>query len=63
IGVIAATEVDKDGAQQPYGSFMIGKACRQRLRRPGYFYAYANDAWGFYDNNRGSVTLTITRLA
>jgi hypothetical protein len=24
--------------------------------------SFANDAWSFYDNNRGSVTLTITRL-
>ena len=62
IGVVTAPEVDKDGAQQPYGSFVIGKECKQRVRQPGYFYAYANDAWGFYDNNRGSVTLTITRL-
>jgi hypothetical protein len=62
IGVVAATEVDDDGAQQPYRSFMIGQACEQQVEQPGYFYAYANDAWGFYDNNKGSVTLTVTRL-
>ncbi len=62
IGVVAASEVNDDGAQQPYRPFVIGKGCRQRVQRPGYFYAYANDAWGFYDNNRGSVTLTVTRL-
>lgn len=26
-----------------------------------YFYAYANDAWNFYENNRGSVRLTVSR--
>jgi hypothetical protein len=62
IGVITATDVDEDGAQQPYQPFLIGQASEQRVQRPGYFYAYANDAWGFYNNNRGSVTLTITRL-
>jgi len=30
-------------------------------RRPGYLYAFANDAWD-YDNDRGSVQLTVTRL-
>jgi hypothetical protein len=62
IGVITAAEVDDDGAQQPYRPFMIGQACEQHIQQPGYFYAYANDAWGFYNNNRGSVSLTITRL-
>jgi len=27
----------------------------------GYLYAFANDAWGFYWNNRGSIRLTVTR--
>lgn len=29
----------------------------------GYLYAFANDAWGAYDNNRGSVRLTVTRTS
>jgi hypothetical protein len=29
--------------------------------RSGYFYAFVNDAWHFYGNNRGSVSLTIAR--
>ncbi|PZS24269.1 MAG: hypothetical protein DLM61_22630 [Pseudonocardiales bacterium] len=62
IGVAAATDVDDNGAQQPYQPFVIGQACQQQVPRPGYFYAFANDAWSFYDNNRGSVTLTVTRL-
>ena len=27
----------------------------------GYLYAFANDAWHFYGNNRGSITLSIER--
>ena len=31
------------------------------LRKPGYFHAFTNDAWHFYDNNHGSVQVTIAR--
>lgn len=34
-----------------------------RVTRPGYLYGFANDAWGFYANNRGSVQLTVRRTA
>lgn len=33
-----------------------------KVGRDGYFYAYANDAWSYYYNNHGSVSLTITRV-
>ena len=29
----------------------------------GYLYCFANDAWNFYDNNRGSVRLVVRRLS
>lgn len=32
-------------------------------RTSGYLYCFANDAWHFYGNNSGSVTLTVTREA
>lgn len=41
----------------------IGTGTTVTARASGYFYAYANDAWGFYKNNTGSVTLTIKRVA
>ncbi|MEO0034582.1 MAG: hypothetical protein RLZZ501_605 [Pseudomonadota bacterium] len=42
-------------------SFAIGSGPVTFLpRHSGYFYAYANDAWGFYDNNRGKVVLTVS---
>lgn len=34
-----------------------------RVEAPGYLYCFANDAWGFYGNNHGSVRLTIRRVA
>lgn len=41
-------------------SFRIGRGpVTYTPREPGYFYAYANDAWGFYGNNRGRVRLTV----
>jgi len=52
----------KDGTPAPHETFEIGKKCKYSPKKSGYFYAFANDAWNFYDNNRGSVTLTITIL-
>ncbi|HET6161854.1 MAG TPA: DUF2235 domain-containing protein [Dongiaceae bacterium] len=40
----------------------IGDGCEYKPKKSGYLYAYANDAWNFYSNNRGSVQLTVTRL-
>jgi hypothetical protein len=34
---------------------------KYRVNMGGYLYAFANDAWGFYGNNNGSVRLTVTR--
>ncbi|WP_300366046.1 DUF2235 domain-containing protein [Hydrogenimonas sp.] len=52
----------KDGTPAPHETFKIGKKCKHTPKKSGYFYAYANDAWNFYGNNRGSVRLTITRI-
>lgn len=42
-------------------SFAIGSGpVSYTPKKSGYFYAYANDAWGFYDNNRGKVVLTVS---
>jgi uncharacterized protein (DUF2235 family) len=63
IGVVAAKDTDANGVQRPYRPFVIGSKCQQQVPLPGYFYAFANDAWSFYENNQGSVTLSITRLS
>lgn len=44
----------------PHETFVIGAGCSYKPKQSGYFYAYANDAWGFYGNNRGKVTLEVS---
>jgi uncharacterized protein (DUF2235 family) len=41
--------------------FMIGEGATVTPEKSGYLYGYANDAWGFYHNNRGKVSLTVAR--
>jgi hypothetical protein len=66
LGTVATQRFDEHeherGALKPYEPFTIGARTEQPIDHPGYLYAYANDAWGLYANNRGSVRLTITRL-
>jgi uncharacterized protein (DUF2235 family) len=70
VGVIAnGGNPTNDSTPAPYETFLIGDGCEYpaataaSIRTPGYLYCFANDAWHFYDNNRGSVTLTVKRLA
>ena len=61
VGTIAnGGGVDAKNHLEAHESFKIGAGCRYTPRKSGYLYAYANDAWNCYDNNRGSVQLTIT---
>ena len=63
IGVIG-NGVPEGAKPAAHDTFLIGKGVpKHKVMRSGYLYAYANDAWNFYDNNRGSVTLTVTRLS
>lgn len=50
---------DHKGRIQPHEAFMIGDGCTFTPHKSGYLYAYANDAWHFYANNRGKVDLHI----
>lgn len=55
-----------DGSPFAHQTFLIGSGPTKLTVKPtegGYLYAFANDAWHFYENNRGSVTLTVKRLA
>ncbi len=56
---VANGEIDADGTAQPPERLPRGTECE--VRKPGYLYAYANDAWAAYGNNRGSVMLEVTR--
>lgn len=63
VGVVANGGFDARGSARRHQAVLLGAARTEvRVHRPGYLYAFANDAWGMYANNRGSVTLTVTRL-
>ncbi len=62
VGVLA-NEVSNVPPQhaRPHERIAIGAGVEHDVVRPGYLYAFANDAWGFYGNNSGRVRLTVTR--
>jgi len=62
VGAIA-NGAGEDAEMGPDEVIEIGAGCDCKPKRSGYLYAYANDAWNFYGNNRGSVRLTITRIS
>jgi hypothetical protein len=45
----------------PHEVFYIGERQVFTPKASGYLYAFANDAWQAYGNNRGSVKLTVSR--
>jgi hypothetical protein len=52
-----------DGTPSQPEQIVIKEGCEYVCRnRAGYLYCFANDAWHLYDNNRGSVMLTVERL-
>jgi hypothetical protein len=54
---------DVSGTPLRHEHFKIGESIASfSPAKSGYFYAYANDAWHFYSNNRGSLRLTVTRI-
>ncbi len=62
IGMIAnQPNMDASGTAVDGETFVIGEHCTFQPERSGYLYCYANDAWKFYGNNRGQVTLTVSR--
>ena len=62
VGAVASgSGADEDGKLVPHEAFVIGNGCTYTPETSGYLYAYANDAWNFYSNNRGSVRLVVRR--
>jgi len=59
VGAIANGKVDSQGHWIPHETFLIGDGCKYTPKQSGYLYAYANDAWNCYENNRGRVRLQI----
>ncbi|MBM3546085.1 MAG: DUF2235 domain-containing protein [Alphaproteobacteria bacterium] len=63
VGAIAnSLGVDETQATLQHETKEVGKGCEWTPTKSGYLYAYANDAWGFYKNNRGKIRLTVARL-
>lgn len=62
VGMLA-NQADVDGSGTPPSgeTFAIGTGRDFTPTRSGYLYCYANDAWRFYGNNRGSVNLRVVR--
>jgi len=58
---VAGANPGNDGSPQPHQRFLIGDHATMRLEHGGYLYAFANDAWATYENNRGSVALSVSR--
>jgi hypothetical protein len=63
VGVVANDAISVDGAAlKAHERIAIGTGRCCHVTKSGYLYAFANDAWGFYGNNQGSVQLTVTRM-
>jgi uncharacterized protein (DUF2235 family) len=61
--VVANGGIDFEGRPKQHQILVAGAGPRELVATgDGYLYAFANDAWGLYDNNRGSITLTVTRI-
>jgi uncharacterized protein (DUF2235 family) len=64
VGAVANGQgVGAKGETGLHETVKIGTGCPWTPKMSGYLYAYANDAWRFYDNNRGKVRLTMERLS
>jgi uncharacterized protein (DUF2235 family) len=60
MGAIAnGSRMDGNHHRQSHECFIIGGGCVYTPLQSGYFYAYANDAWNCYANNRGRVQLYV----
>lgn len=54
--------VDGTGLARPHECFYVGDGIIHAPAASGYLYMFANDAWSFYGNNRGSVRVTVDML-
>jgi hypothetical protein len=62
LGLVANEQTDEAGKTVCADELLpIGAGTTAEVHRPGYLYAFPNDAWGFYGNNSGAVQLSVTR--
>ena len=60
VGVIAnAGNPEENGTPARHQTFFVGNKCTITPLKSGFLYCFANDAWISYDNNKGSVSLTV----
>jgi hypothetical protein len=52
---------ERDGKRLADQKLVIGDGLDAAVEWPGYLWGYANDAWGAYGNNRGQITVTVSR--
>ncbi|MCC7058459.1 MAG: hypothetical protein IT272_13685 [Chitinophagales bacterium] len=50
------------GSINQTSDFLIGKSNQKKINENGKLFCYANDVKGFYWNNFGEISLTITRI-
>ncbi|MDQ0390858.1 DUF2235 domain-containing protein [Labrys monachus] len=62
MGFVANAVTAPDSNLAAGETFFIGDGTSFAPRSSGYLYGFANDAWQAYDNNRGSVSLTVTMV-
>ena len=62
VGVVANNASTANGAHPAHQRIAIGANTQHRVVEGGYLYAFANDAWGRYLSNQGSVRLVVTRV-
>lgn len=64
VGVVAnCGNPGYDGTPDKHQDFLIGEKCElKNISKSGYLYCFANDSWGFYWNNNGSVDVKIIRV-
>ena len=51
----------RDGTHDRLTTFVIGDGCNLIPKKSGYLYCFANDAWGFYGDSRGFVTVILKK--
>jgi len=61
IGFIASDVGATDSTLPEGETFLIGDKTTFMPKQSGYLYCFANDAWQTYKNNRGSVSLKVSR--
>ena len=61
-----ASGVNHDGSVTAHEYFQVSEFAdldhTYCVTAQGYLYCFPNDVWSLYDNNHGSIDLTITRV-